>query len=104
MITINNRYPDMVGRVILTPCDAFNNFLPWIFTGLVYLSYIPGFIWSLGQLMKFKLLVRSPLAFGWLSKRPIPDQFVKNWLAPVQNSAPIRADLTKVLHGISSRF
>src|SRR3954452_7491138 len=51
------RHPDRVGRLILTPCDAFENFPPKMFRPLQYLGgYVPGAAALVGQSMRSKAI------------------------------------------------
>ena len=36
-----------------------------------------------------------PLALGWMSKRPLPDELVDRWLVPAQTQRGVRRDLRK---------
>lgn len=47
--------------------------------------------------------VNYPLAFGWLSKRPVPADVMTSYLRPMWRDAAIRRDLGKLLRGIDNR-
>jgi pimeloyl-ACP methyl ester carboxylesterase len=53
------------------------------------------------QAMRLRPLRRLPIAFGWMAKRPLPDQLVDRWLRPLQTQRAIRRDLRK--YAISAR-
>ena len=57
---------------MLTPCDAYENFLPPAFRYLQLLARIPGGVTAVAQAMRIPANRRSPIAFGWLSKQPDP--------------------------------
>lgn len=97
------RHPDAVRALVLTPCDAFEHFLPWQFKHLQALARIPGAAWQTAQLLRSARFRRSPLALGLLSKRPVPDDVSAAWVRPLQESSEIRRDLVKALRGISKR-
>ena len=40
--------PERVGRLVLTPCDAYENFLPPMFRPLQVASRVPGATWLIG--------------------------------------------------------
>jgi pimeloyl-ACP methyl ester carboxylesterase len=88
----------LLGRVSalgLVSCEAFENYPPGIPGALASLSAkVPGGL----RLMRRALLVRSlrrlPIAFGWMSKRGVPDEVMRGWLAPLARSE-IRRDLAK---------
>ena len=98
------RHPERIGRLVLTPCDAYENFLPPAFRYLQLLARIPGGVTAVAQAMRLPASSRSPLAFGWLSKRRIPSDVLTAWAAPVIRDRKVRRDLRDVLRGISNRY
>jgi pimeloyl-ACP methyl ester carboxylesterase len=94
---------DELGPVVLTSCDAFENFFPPLFRYLSAAARIPGSALMLGQTMRFKLMQRTPIAFGWLTREAVPAEFMESYGAPVRRSAGVRRDVTKVLRGINRR-
>ena len=97
------RHPERIGRLVLTNCDAYDNFPPRIFAFLFYGAKLPGFIWTLVQPMRIAAMRRLPIAFGWLSKRGIPDDITAAWIQPVLKDAGARRDVTKLLRGVRKR-
>jgi pimeloyl-ACP methyl ester carboxylesterase len=98
------RHPDRIGRLVLTPCDAYENFLPPAFRYLQGLARVPGGIASVALSMRIPAVRRTPLAFGWLAKHPIPADVLAGWVAPVIADRDVRRDAAKVLRGISTRY
>ncbi|TSD96542.1 alpha/beta hydrolase [Skermania sp. ID1734] len=96
--------PSRVGRVILTPCDAYEKFFPPAFAGLTLLAKLPGSIRPITELMRIRALHRLPIAFGWVAKRPIEAQTVDSYLLPSRNSAAIRKDLRRFLKSVNRRY
>ena len=94
------RHPERIGRLVLTNCDAYDNFPPRIFAFLFYGAKIPGFLWTLAQPMRIAAMRRLPIAFGWLSKRGIPDDITASWIRPALDDAGVRRDATKLLKGV----
>jgi len=101
---VATRHPQRIGRLVLTPCDMFDNFLPPLFQPLQWLAHVPGSILVLAQAMRLGALQRSPLAFGWLAKHGIEPAIAAEYLKGVQTSAGVRRDTAKVLKGISTRY
>ena len=93
---VATEHPHRIGRLVLTSCDAFDNFPPKMFAGLTAAARIPGALAALGLALRLKPLWRTPLAFGWLAKRPIDEAVIRSWLAPGAR-ADIRLDVGKVL-------
>jgi pimeloyl-ACP methyl ester carboxylesterase len=84
--------PDRVGRLVLTSCDYRNNFPPRLFSYFKPAAAIPGAMWALLQPMRLSLPRRSPIAFGWLTKRPIDRAAEDSYLYPAITDAAIRRD------------
>jgi pimeloyl-ACP methyl ester carboxylesterase len=95
-------HPERVGRVVLTPSDSFERFLPPAFAVLPGLARVPGGLWMLVQAMRPRFAQRSPLVFGWLAKHRVPDEFLDSYVLPSRNSA-IRGDLRRFLRGVDNR-
>jgi pimeloyl-ACP methyl ester carboxylesterase len=97
------RHPDRVRALVLTPCDAFDHFLPWKFKHLQALARVPGGAWQTSRLVQLAWFRRSPLALGLLSKYGVPDDVSAEWVRTLRDDAGVRRDLVKVLRGISTR-
>lgn len=95
--------PERVGALVLTPCDAFQHFLPWQFRSLQILAHVPGATWQTAQLLRAAPLRRSALGFGLLTKHGLPDDVSDSYVEPLRRSAEVRRDLTKVLKAIRRR-
>lgn len=97
-------HPERLGRLVLTPCDAYENFLPPMFRPLQILAHVPGAVFVVGQSLRPRAARRLPFAYGWLSKRPIPDDLSDAWMAPLLASASIRREIATILKGVSNRY
>ena len=95
--------PERIGRLVLTSCDAFDNFPPKLFRGLIAASKIPGALVLFGQAFRLKPLWRTPLGFGWLAKRPIDENVLASWFAPGRR-ADIRHDARKTLASVNPKI
>ncbi|HZL48827.1 MAG TPA: alpha/beta hydrolase [Solirubrobacteraceae bacterium] len=95
--------PARIGRLVLTPCDAYENFFPPAFKPLQWLARVPSALTLAAQPMRVAALRRSPLGFGLLSKRPIPDELTWRWLEPSLTDRDVRRDVIGLLRGVDSR-
>lgn len=95
--------PERVGRLVLTPCDAYENFLPPAFRGLQYAARVPGLLTLFLTPLRLRAPRRLPIAFGWLTKRRVPDEITDGWMAPYFADRGVRRDVRKVVRGIDSR-
>lgn len=85
---------DRIAAAALVACEAFDNFPPGRPGKAVAASArVPGLLWLSMQLQRFAWFRRAPGAWGWLSKRPVPDDVMDTWFEPAQRSAAIRRDL-----------
>jgi pimeloyl-ACP methyl ester carboxylesterase len=98
------RHPERVGRLVLTPCDAYENFPPRFFKWLLAPAALPGGALALLQPMRFTAMRNSPMGFGWLSKKGIDAEVTDSWLRPARTNAGVRRDLAKVIRGIHPRY
>jgi pimeloyl-ACP methyl ester carboxylesterase len=97
-------HPERLARLVLTPCDAYENFLPPAFRYLQVAARIPGATTALVQSLRLGFMKRTPIAYGWLTKRPIPSDVLERWTEPIIGDAEIRRDARKVFRGISKRY
>ena len=92
-------YPDQVGRLVLTNCDAFDKFPPFPFTLVFALLRGPISIKLLSEQMRIKALRHSPLGFGLLVH---PDaQLTASWLEPCRTDARIRRNVATLLRNVA---
>ncbi|HEY4428330.1 MAG TPA: alpha/beta hydrolase [Solirubrobacteraceae bacterium] len=96
-------HPERLARLVLTPCDAYENFLPPAFRPLQALARVPGAVFALVQAMRPAAARRMPLSYGWLMKRG-DDALTAGWLAPARADARIRTEIASILRGISSEY
>jgi pimeloyl-ACP methyl ester carboxylesterase len=93
--------PERIGRLVLTDCDAFEDFPPKAFKPLVAAAKVPGALRAMLQPMRAKSARRLPLAYGWLTKRPVPDDVMDGWTLRALQDPGIMADLRKALSGLN---
>jgi pimeloyl-ACP methyl ester carboxylesterase len=97
-------HPGRVGRVVLTNCDAFDNFPPKMFRPLCFVGgRVPGALRVVGAATRSAAVRRGPLGYGTLTQRPIADDLLAAWTRPAREDAGVRRDLRKALRGIDPR-
>jgi pimeloyl-ACP methyl ester carboxylesterase len=98
-------HPERLGRLVLTPCDAYENFLPPFFRPLQYAAKVPGLLTALVQPTRLRAMQRGPLAFGLLiSPENIDPDVLDAWVRPYLHDSGIRRDTIKFLRSISNRY
>lgn len=95
--------PERVGRLVLTPCDAFENFLPPMFRPYQWIARVPVLLTAVLQLMRIRALRRLPMAYGRIAKRGVAPATTDRWLAPALAQRAIRRDVAAFLRGIDAR-
>ncbi|MGB6205604.1 alpha/beta fold hydrolase [Mycobacterium sp.] len=96
-------HPELIDRLVLTNCDAFENFPPFAFRPIEAAgARVPGLITALDIALRSRLVRRAALAAVPLTVRPLPDELLADWFAPLRDPR-IRADLRAVLQGISPK-
>jgi pimeloyl-ACP methyl ester carboxylesterase len=97
------RKPERIARVVLTPCDAFENFLPPAFRPLQWLAKARLLAAAL-QPMRIRALRPTPLAYGLLTKRPVPAEVLEGWVRPALSSRGVRGDVQYFTRHIDKRL
>jgi len=97
------RHPERIGRLVLTPCDAYENCPPGMFKALKPAARVPGLLTSLLQPLRIAAVRRTPLAFGLLTKRPVPHSVLESWSRPVLSDRAVRRDAFKMVRGLDSK-
>jgi pimeloyl-ACP methyl ester carboxylesterase len=93
-------YPEHVGRMVLTNCDAFDKFPPFPFDAVFVLLRGPASIKTLFATLRVKALRHSPLGFGLLLRRPDP-AVTESWLRPCLTDSRICRDLAALLREVA---
>jgi pimeloyl-ACP methyl ester carboxylesterase len=101
---VATRHPERVGRLILTNCDAYDDFPPKLFSYLGLVAKIPGGVTATAQSLRFKPLRRSPIAFGVLTESRLDDDMLDDWVRPGLESAEVRRDTRKFLRAMSPKY
>ena len=96
---VAGRHPERVGRLVLTNCDAFENFPPKAFRPLVWAARAHLLTAAL-QPLRLARLRRLPLAYGLLTRRPLPDALLEAWVRPFLSDAGVRRDARKLFAGV----
>jgi pimeloyl-ACP methyl ester carboxylesterase len=93
-------YPDHVGRLVLTNCDAFDKFPPFPFDVVFALLRGPVSIKMLFAQMRLTALRHSPLGFGLLMRDP-DAALTDSWMQPCRTDSRICRDLATLLRHVA---
>jgi pimeloyl-ACP methyl ester carboxylesterase len=96
--------PERVGRLVLTSCDAFENFPPKAVAYLPWLAPVPSSFRLVGHALKLRPLQRLPITYGWAAREPIDPHIVHgSYLAGLRDSAGVRRDFARMLRAADKR-
>ncbi len=95
--------PPRLGRLVLTPCDAWDNFLPLPLRHLQLFGRHPAGLKLNAEALRFRAIYELPIAFGLLTVRPIDPDAMAAYTAPLRESAAVRADFARLVRAISRR-
>jgi pimeloyl-ACP methyl ester carboxylesterase len=97
-------WPERIGRLVLTSCDAFENFPPKAVAYLPWLARVPSSFRLVGHALKLRPLQRLPVTYGWAAREPIDPQIVYgSYVAGLRNSAGVRRDFARMLRAADKR-
>jgi pimeloyl-ACP methyl ester carboxylesterase len=94
-------HPERIRRVVLTTGDAFDNFPPKMFKGVIVLGYLPGSLWLLDKTGRPNAVRRA--IFGPLAKN-MPGPEILESLGGHLKKRGVRRDTAKVLKAVRSRY
>jgi pimeloyl-ACP methyl ester carboxylesterase len=88
------RHPELVDRLVVTPCEAFDNFppgLPGRFAALA--GRLPGGVLLAVQSLRLGFARHQPMTFGWMTVEPPPADLVAGWIEGPRRQRAVRRDL-----------
>jgi len=89
-----------VARQVILPCEAFDNFPPGLPGRMVALAVrIPAGVQLAARQLRVGWLRRSPLLYGQMARRPVPDDVIRRWTEPVLTDPAVRRDLLTYCRG-----
>jgi pimeloyl-ACP methyl ester carboxylesterase len=103
-LALAGQNPERVARLVISPCEAFENFPPGLpGKNLRLTAMLPGGVFASMQALRVRRLRRLPITFGWMAKRPLPDELMDRWFRPLQTQRGVRRDLRKYVTGARRR-
>ena len=92
-----------IGRLVLTNCDAFEEFPPGVFKLMSKAGRLPGAGYVLAQSMRFEPIIRAPFGFGALNAKRQPIELLRSWVEPLIRDKEIRRDAMKFFGAADTR-
>jgi pimeloyl-ACP methyl ester carboxylesterase len=98
------RRPEKVGRLVLTNCDAFENFPPKILKPVLRLMTLPGAMPVLLAPTRLAAVRRRALKAMRVAKHPVEQEVVDSYALPPLVSAGVRRDIKKLFRAADNRY
>jgi pimeloyl-ACP methyl ester carboxylesterase len=92
-----SRSPERVGRLVLTSCDAFENYPPKAVAYLKPTVRVRPALWLLAKAMGATAAQRLPIAYGWATHEPVEPRIMRSYLAGLRGDAGVRRDFAALL-------
>jgi pimeloyl-ACP methyl ester carboxylesterase len=97
-LMIAEGWTERVGGLVLVACETAGNYPPGLpGKNLALLGAVPGGLRIGLASMRIKPMRRTPMTFGWMTKRGIPDELIRGWLDGPWADGAIRADTRKYI-------
>lgn len=99
-----SRHPGLAGRVVLTSCDAYENFPPRFFRILLWPARFPALARTLFAALRVRALRSTPIAFGWLMRSKLDRQAGDSYMLPILTEPAAGADFARFLRAVHPRY
>ena len=96
--------PQRIGALVLTSCDAFENFPPRFFRIVLAPARIPGVIPIAFGGLRARAMRRLPIAYGWLTNEQIDADAEDSYVLPALTNKGVARDVRRVLRGLDSKY
>jgi pimeloyl-ACP methyl ester carboxylesterase len=97
------RHPELAGRVVLTSCDAYENFPPLFFRVLLFPTRYPAVARILFAALRVRALRSTPLAFGWLMRSKLDAAAGDSYILPILTEKGQGQDFARVIRAFDSK-
>lgn len=100
------RRPERIARLVLTPCDAYDNFPPPMFQYLCWLARVPRSTSAFSRLLRVtpirRFFARLPFALGRLTHHQIDGDLIDHYLHGFIHDPGIRRDTFTFLRAVDN--
>jgi pimeloyl-ACP methyl ester carboxylesterase len=97
------RHPDLVSRLVLTSCDAYDKFPPTFFSVLLWPARFPAISRALFAPLRLRALRSTPMAFGWLMHSKLDERAGDSYVLPALTSPEAGEDFARFMRGMDGR-
>ncbi|MFC7228272.1 alpha/beta hydrolase [Salinirubellus salinus] len=96
------RHPERVARLVLVNCDAYDNFPPLAAKPFTLGARVPGVVGLFARSLRSATVRR--LAFRLLTKHPVEDRVLADYVDALTRDPGVRRDLRTALLGVDPRY
>lgn len=96
--------PQRIGALVLTSCDAFENFPPRFFRIVLAPARIPGAIPIAFGGLRARAVRRLPIAYGWLTNEQIDPDAEDSYVLPALTNKGVARDVRRLMRGLDSKY
>lgn len=90
------RHPGLADRVVLTSCDAYDNFPPRLFRFTLWPARFPS-ARGLFAALRIRALRNNPITYGWLAKHGLDAEAGDSYVLPFLTEKRIAADFARIM-------
>jgi pimeloyl-ACP methyl ester carboxylesterase len=95
------RRPERIGALVLTSCDAFDNFPPKLMQPIMPLLSNAALLRPVLSPSRARVVQRA--VFGTLAKRPVDPEVLDSYALPAATHGGVRRDLARFFAGLDKR-
>jgi pimeloyl-ACP methyl ester carboxylesterase len=99
-----SRHPDLVSRLVLTSCDAYDEFPPRFFDVLLWPTRHPALARALFAPLRIRALRETPMAFGWLMHAKLDERAGDSYVLPALTSPEAGADFAQFMRTANGSY
>jgi hypothetical protein len=89
-----------IGRLVLTNCDAFDQFPPPPVSLMVKLIASPARLWLATRPLRWEAVRHSRAGYGPFVRRPLDAALTQRWVTRLLTDAGVRRDTARFMRGI----
>jgi pimeloyl-ACP methyl ester carboxylesterase len=99
-----SRHPDLVSRLVLTSCDAYDEFPPRFFDYLLFPARYPTVTRILFAPLRIRALRETPIAFGWLMHSKLDERAGDSYVLPPLTDPAAGADFARFARTVNGSY
>lgn len=96
------RHPKRLARLVLTSCEAFENYIPAPLRSLP-IAARAGVLAVVISALRLRAVRRLPSGYGWLTNTPLPDALIDEWVAAYRADSGVRRDANAFIASLGDR-